>query len=88
MNHSKHGETRIDVPIGIAYKENIPQARKVLLEAVQNLQGVAASPPPDVVTFTVNTPPTLSNLSVTDVDENGVAILTGAIVDPDDGDIV
>jgi len=50
VNHSKHGETRIDVPIGIAYKENIPQARKVLLEAVQNLQGVAASPPPDVVT--------------------------------------
>ncbi|MBD3336145.1 MAG: mechanosensitive ion channel, partial [Candidatus Eisenbacteria bacterium] len=28
-NHSKHGETRVDVPVGIAYKENIPQARKV-----------------------------------------------------------
>jgi len=49
VNHSKHGETRIDVPVGIAYKESIPEARRVILEAVRGLEGVAASPDPDVV---------------------------------------
>lgn len=49
VNHSKHGETRIDVPIGIAYKENIPQAREVLLRAVADLPGVVKYPAPDVV---------------------------------------
>ncbi|MBD3336958.1 MAG: mechanosensitive ion channel, partial [Candidatus Eisenbacteria bacterium] len=48
-NHSKHGETRVDVPVGIAYKENIPQARKVLLPAVSGIEGVIAEPPPSVV---------------------------------------
>lgn len=48
-NHSKHGETRVDIPIGIAYKENIPEARRVVLEAVRDLEGVIANPPPDVV---------------------------------------
>jgi len=49
VNHSKHGETRIDVPVGIAYKEDIPEARRVLLEAVSSLEGVTDDPPPDVV---------------------------------------
>ncbi|MGE0814185.1 MAG: mechanosensitive ion channel family protein [Vicinamibacterales bacterium] len=49
VNHSKHGETRIDVPVGIAYKENIPQAREALLGAVRDLPGVLASPAPDLV---------------------------------------
>jgi small conductance mechanosensitive channel len=48
-NHSKHGEVRLNVPIGIAYKEHIPDARRVLLEAVAGLEGVLADPPPDVV---------------------------------------
>lgn len=48
-NHSKHGVTRVDVPVGIAYKENIPQAREVLLEAVRDLKGVTKDPEPDVV---------------------------------------
>ncbi|MFH1279128.1 MAG: mechanosensitive ion channel family protein [Candidatus Eisenbacteria bacterium] len=48
-NHTKHGETRIDVPIGIAYKEFIPEARRVLLEAVKGVEGPLANPAPDVV---------------------------------------
>jgi small conductance mechanosensitive channel len=49
VNHSKHGETRVDVPVGIAYKEDIREARRVMLEAVGGIEGVAASPEPDVV---------------------------------------
>lgn len=49
VNHSKHGETRIDVPVGIAYKENIPRAREVLLEAVRAVKGVTTSPAPEVI---------------------------------------
>lgn len=48
-NHSKHGETRVDVPVGIAYKEYIPEARKVMLEAAKGVEGVLATPAPDVV---------------------------------------
>ena len=48
-NHSKHGEIRIDVSVGIAYKENIDQARRVLLEAVSSLDGVLERPAPDVI---------------------------------------
>ncbi len=47
-NHSKHGETRVDVPIGIAYKEDIPRAREVLLAAVRDLEDVSQTPPPHV----------------------------------------
>jgi small conductance mechanosensitive channel len=35
--------------VGIAYKESIPQARRVLLSAVAHIEGVLDSPPPDVV---------------------------------------
>jgi small conductance mechanosensitive channel len=48
-NYSKHGELRIDVPVGIAYKEDIHLAREVLLEAVRKIPGVMAQPQPDVV---------------------------------------
>lgn len=48
-NHSKHGELRIDVPLGIAYKESIDAAREVILAAVPSIDGVLDSPPPDVV---------------------------------------
>ena len=48
VNHSKHGETRIDVPVGIAYKENIPEARRVLLQAVKGIAAVADHPAPEV----------------------------------------
>ncbi len=49
VNHSKHGETRIDVPVRIAYKEDIPRARKVLEEAVASVSGIIRVPPPHVV---------------------------------------
>jgi len=49
VNHSKHGATRVDVPIGIAYKENILAARDVVLAAVREIEGVSSEPPPDLV---------------------------------------
>jgi small conductance mechanosensitive channel len=49
VNHSKHGETRVDVPIGIAYKENISRAREVVLEAARHVEGIIATPAPDLV---------------------------------------
>lgn len=48
-NYSKHGELRIDVPVGIAYKEDITRAREVLLDAVRALPQVMANPEADVV---------------------------------------
>ncbi len=48
-NHSKHGELRVDVPVGIAYKEDIDKARDVLLEAAQNIEHALDDPAPDVV---------------------------------------
>jgi len=49
VNHSKHGETRVEVPVGIAYKESIPEARRVLLDALKELPELRKDPPPDVV---------------------------------------
>jgi small conductance mechanosensitive channel len=49
INHSKHGETRVDVPVGIAYKESIPDARKVLLDAASGVTDVIDHPAPSVV---------------------------------------
>ena len=48
-DYSKHGALRVDVPLGIAYKENISAARKVLLDAVGRLDGFSAEHDPDVV---------------------------------------
>jgi len=49
VNHSKHGEIRIDVPVGIAYKEDITAARDAILEAVRTIDWVLEDPAPDVV---------------------------------------
>lgn len=49
VNHSQKGVTRVDVPIGIAYKESILGARQVMLASVRGLDGVLSDPPPDVV---------------------------------------
>ncbi len=48
-NDSKHGELRLDVPIGIAYKEDTVAAREALLRAIADLDGVLAAPAPSVV---------------------------------------
>lgn len=49
VNHSMYGETRVDVAIGIAYKESIDDAREVLLAAVADLADVLDDPEPRVV---------------------------------------
>ncbi len=49
VNHSKHGATRIEVPIGIAYKEYIPDARKVILKKIEEIEMILEDPAPDVV---------------------------------------
>jgi small conductance mechanosensitive channel len=48
-NHSKHGELRMEVPVGIAYKEQIAEARRVLIAAVGALEWIRKDPAPDVV---------------------------------------
>ena len=48
-NDSKQGELRLDLPIGIAYKEDTHAARKVLLAAMTEVEGVMKDPAPDVV---------------------------------------
>ena len=47
-NFSKHGALRVDVPLGIAYKENVSQAREVLLDAVERLEGLNRQYQPEV----------------------------------------
>ncbi len=49
VNHSKNGSTRLNVSIGIAYKEHIPAAREVLLRALATVGGISPHPAPDVV---------------------------------------
>ena len=49
VNYSKHGETRLNIPIGIAYKEYIPQAREVLLRAISGIDHVLQNPAPTVI---------------------------------------
>jgi small conductance mechanosensitive channel len=49
VNRSKHGALRLDIPIGIAYKEFIPKAREVLLAAIGKIDRVLKDPPADIV---------------------------------------
>jgi small conductance mechanosensitive channel len=49
INHTKHGETRVEVPLGIAYKEHIPEARKVILRQMEEIENILKDPAPDVV---------------------------------------
>ncbi len=49
VNHSLYGELRVNVPIGIAYKEQIAEARRALLPALARVPFVLQDPPPDVV---------------------------------------
>jgi len=34
INHSLYGDVRVDIPIGIAYKEDVREARRVILDAI------------------------------------------------------
>ena len=49
VNHSKHGATRIDVSVGIAYREDVAKARTALLEAVRGFPDILTDPAADVV---------------------------------------
>ena len=49
VNHSQKGITRVDVPVGIAYKESIPTAREVMRTSARGVEGVMTDPAPDVV---------------------------------------
>jgi len=49
-NFTKHGELRVDVPVGIAYKETVSEARKVILERLpEAMDWIRSDPAPDVV---------------------------------------
>ena len=37
VNHSMYGDVRIDIPIGIAYREDVRAARRVILEAIEGV---------------------------------------------------
>ncbi len=49
INHSMYGESRVNVSVGIAYKESIDDARRVLLAAIQRLEDILPMPAPTVV---------------------------------------
>lgn len=48
-NHSKEGELRVDVAVGIAYKEDIDEARSTILDAVKEIDWLREDPDPTVV---------------------------------------
>jgi small conductance mechanosensitive channel len=48
-NHSTHPVIRVDIPIGIAYKESIDKARAALLSIVHGDERICKDPPPSVV---------------------------------------
>lgn len=48
-NHTKNGRMRVNVSIGIAFKESIADARKALLGAVKSVPHIESDPAPDVV---------------------------------------
>jgi small conductance mechanosensitive channel len=48
-NHSTHPMIRVEVPIGIAYKESIDEARSALLATASGDSRICTDPPPTVV---------------------------------------
>lgn len=49
VNHSTNGATRLPVPVGIGYAEDISRARAVILQAVEKVPYSLKSPEPSVV---------------------------------------
>lgn len=49
VNYSEEGMVRITIPVGIAYKESIDNARQVITEAISSIEGVRTEPVPQVV---------------------------------------
>lgn len=49
VNHTSNPRLRLDVPLSIAYREDIAEARRVLLAAVEGHEMIRDDPPPEVV---------------------------------------
>jgi len=49
INHSMYGQTRVDVPLGIAYKEDVDAARAALLAVATADAEVLGDPAPEVI---------------------------------------
>ncbi len=49
VNHSTNGATRLQIPVGIGYMDEIPKARNAILEAMRQINKVLQSPSPAVV---------------------------------------
>ena len=49
VNHSTNGQTRLEVPVGYAYKEDIGMARRAILGELESVDGVMRDPAPAVV---------------------------------------
>ena len=49
INHTMQASTRVDVPFGIAYKEDIDEARRTVLALTEGDERLRARPGPDVV---------------------------------------
>lgn len=50
LNYTRFPARRVDIKVGIAYGSDLPQARKVLLAALQELESILIEPVPEVVT--------------------------------------
>ena len=53
-NQSAHLPLRVDVPFGVAYKEDIDQTREVVLGTVNGDDRLVEEPPPDMVVVALN----------------------------------
>lgn len=49
VDHSTNGDTRIIIKVSIAYRESVSEARRILLDAVADIEGILKKPEPDVV---------------------------------------
>jgi small conductance mechanosensitive channel len=49
INHSTHGETRLQIPVGIGYADDIASARRVILEVCAHADYILKDPAPAVV---------------------------------------
>ncbi len=49
VNHSTNGATRLQIPVGVGYSDDIPKARRAILDAMREVDKVLESPAPAVV---------------------------------------
>ena len=68
------GATRVDVPIGSAYKESVARARDVALAADRTVEGTVVTPAPDVVVTELGASSVNMNVRVWIDDAAGIEI--------------